>query len=75
MVDLGDLVTWEEFCKTYINVQIEDCGTLRNCSKLYNIDPSVLSKIKNGKYIPSRETMIKWFGKDDIPRVKTYVYW
>lgn len=67
------MITWEQYCKDFAETVIRDNSGLRQAARYYKIDPAVLSKIKNGKYIPSRKTLAKMFPDHCIPEVITII--
>lgn len=54
-------MTLIELAKERIDKEIEKQGSLRKAAKELGVDSSILSKIRNGKYIPKRKSILKWF--------------
>lgn len=55
------MIEYEEFCKNFIKNQSEANGGITRLGVKIGIDPSNLSKVIAGTYIPSPKTMMKWF--------------
>lgn len=60
-------ITWEELCQVYISKEISKYKSLRECGRRTGIDPAILSKIRNGSYLPNYRTMKRLFPKLNIP--------
>ena len=54
-------MTYQECVQTFVKDRIKENGSLRKMASHYGVDPAVLSKIQNGKYIPKMNTMTKMF--------------
>ncbi len=65
-------VLWSDFISAFIRKKIRDHGGVRVVGRIYDIDPAIISKVANGKYIPKRSMMVKYFG-DEIPQTKEIV--
>jgi len=54
-------IEWDNFIQHFIIDRVERFGGVRKLAKQYNLDPSIVSKMINGKLVPSEKTFIKWF--------------
>lgn len=63
------MITWEKYVKDFMEKRIKEYSGLRRLSRAYAIDPGFISRIVNGKYVPSRKTLKKLFPDYDIPEV------
>ncbi len=52
---------WVDYIKQQVNILIEQYGGVREVSRQFDIDVALVSKMKNGKYIPSYKTFYKLF--------------
>lgn len=67
------MITWEEYVKDFMEKRIKEFSGLRRLARAYAIDPSIISRIVNGKYVPSRKTLKEAFPDYDIPEVITII--
>lgn len=56
---------YSEYIVGKTNELINACGGIRAVSKMYGVDPAVISRVARGKYIPKPKTFAKWFNEDE----------
>lgn len=54
-------MSYSSYVVVQINEKIAECGSLRKFAKTIGVNPGIISKVKNGKYIPKPKTYLKWF--------------
>lgn len=59
-------ITYKETVRNYISDVIEHYGGTRKAGDAVGIDPSVLCRIKKGKYTPKPQTIAKYFPDFDF---------
>lgn len=62
-------MTYNAYVIKRVEDEISKYGSLRAMANAISVDPAIISKVKNGKYIPKQKTFLKWFPdtKDIIP--------
>lgn len=54
-------MSYSSYVIAQINEKIVEYGSLRKLANNIDVDPGIISKVKNGKYIPKPKTYLKWF--------------
>lgn len=57
-------MTYNAYVIKRVEDEISKYGSLRAMANAISVDPAVISKVKNGKYIPKQKTFLKWFPDD-----------
>ena len=61
------MILWKDYISAFMRQKVKECGGTNACARRYGMDKAIVSKIANGRYIPTRSSMVKIF--DDIPEV------
>ena len=54
-------LTWDEYCQTIVRMEMEKYKNLCQFANASGIQKSDISRLLNGKHIPSAKIMRKWF--------------
>lgn len=57
-------MTYNAYVIKRVEDEISKYGSLRAMANAISVDPAIISKVKNGKYIPKQKTFLKWFPDD-----------
>lgn len=67
------LKEYESYVMEYMNDVIAKFGGVRETARAYGVDPAVICKMRNGKYVPSPKTFSKITGKEITTKTIIYV--
>ena len=54
-------MSYSSYVVVQINEKIAEYDSLRQFANTIGVDPGIISRVRNGKYIPKPKTYLKWF--------------